>query len=53
MLESVPETTQHAANSFQCSERAKDDDPGLMGWLADAATKTTGGGGPVAVLSQT
>lgn len=37
MLHSVPESTQHAANSFLCSD--KDFDPGLMGWLADAATK--------------
>ena len=37
MLRSVPESTQRTANSFLCSE--KDSDPGLMGWLADAATK--------------
>lgn len=48
LLQSVPVTIQHTANSFQCSDR--DADPGLMGWLSDAATKTVGSQ-PVAVWS--
>lgn len=39
-LQSVPVTIQQSANCFQCTDR--DTDPGLMGWLSDAATKTIG-----------
>ncbi|KAL3148312.1 hypothetical protein ABBQ38_013776 [Trebouxia sp. C0009 RCD-2024] len=37
LLESVPETTQRTANSFQCGVR-DEYAPGLRGWLGDAAT---------------
>ena len=45
LLESVPLDTQQAANEFYCSHRVTD--PGLMGWIADAATKLSSGSIPV------
>ncbi|DBB04554.1 TPA: hypothetical protein ACH3X1_012635 [Trebouxia sp. C0004] len=45
LLESVPLHTQQAANEFYCSDRGTD--PGLMGWIADAATKLSSGSIPI------
>jgi len=45
LLESVPLHTQQAANDFYCSDRGAD--PGLMGWIADAATKLSSGSIPI------
>ncbi|DBA72717.1 TPA: hypothetical protein ACH3X2_010115 [Trebouxia sp. C0005] len=45
LLESVPLHTQQAANEFYCSRRVTD--PGLMGWIADAATKLSSGSIPI------
>ena len=44
-LESVPVEIQQAANDFPCSDKGTD--PGLMGWIADAATRLSSG--PISV----
>ena len=45
LLESVPSQVQQDANDFRCSSMGAD--PGLMGWIADAATKLSSG--PISV----